>query len=97
MVNSSYTYSVFGLTFSAFAIGGLGYWLPSFLSAVKRFPGDQSTTRLGLVTLSAAIVGIGLGAIIADRLARRNLRALFLVPASAISCPHIWSRSPPRS
>lgn len=84
MVNSSYTYSVFGLIFSAFAIGGLGYWLPSYLAVVKRLPEEQSTTGLGLVTLSAAIVGMGLGAILADRLARRNLKALFLVPAVAI-------------
>ena len=84
MVNSSYTYSVFGLTFSAFAIGGLSYWLPSFLSVVKRLPREQSTLGLGLVTLSAAIVGIGLGAILADRLGRRSLKALFLIPALAV-------------
>jgi MFS family permease len=84
MVNSSYTYSVFGLIFSAFAIGGLGYWLPSFLAVVKRLPEGQATTGLGLVTLSAAVVGMGLGAVLADRLARRGLRALFLVPAVAV-------------
>ena len=84
MVNSSYTYSVFGLTFSAFAIGGLVYWLPSFLAIVKRLPSNESTTGLNLITLAAAIVGIGLGAMIADRLARANLRALFLVPAGAV-------------
>lgn len=84
MVNSSYTYSVFGLIFSAFAIGGLGYWLPSFLAVVKELPREQSTTGLGLVTLSAAIVGMGLGAALTERLARRNSRALFLAPALAV-------------
>src|SRR5262249_35194609 len=32
MVNSSYTYSVFGLAFSSFAMAGLVYWLPTFLT-----------------------------------------------------------------
>ena len=84
MVNSSYTYSVFGLIFSAFAIGGLGYWLPSYLVDVKQLPKEQATNGLMLVTLSAAFFGIALGAIFADRVARRTLRALFLVPSLAV-------------
>ncbi|ODU00251.1 MAG: hypothetical protein ABS79_03700 [Planctomycetes bacterium SCN 63-9] len=84
MVNSSYTYSVFGLTFAAFAIGGLSYWLPSFLAVAKRLPKEQSTTGLGLITLSATVIGIGLGALLSDWLAKRNLKALFLVPAMAV-------------
>ena len=35
MVNSSYTYSVFGIAFSSFAIAGLVYWLPTFLTAAR--------------------------------------------------------------
>ena len=35
MVNSSYTYSVFGLAFTMFAIGGLVFWLPTFLMVVQ--------------------------------------------------------------
>ena len=36
MVNSSYTYSVFGMAFYTFAIGGLAYWLPTFLTVDAR-------------------------------------------------------------
>ena len=36
MVNSSYTYSVFGITFSSFALAGLIYWLPAFLTSGQR-------------------------------------------------------------
>ena len=35
MVNSSYTYSVFGITFSSFALAGLVYWSPTFLTVAK--------------------------------------------------------------
>ena len=43
MVNSSYTYSVFGLAFSMFAIGGLVFWLPTFLMVVKEMPAARVT------------------------------------------------------
>ena len=42
MVNSSYTYSVFGLVFSSFAVAGLVYWSPTFLTATKRIDGRQA-------------------------------------------------------
>ena len=49
MVNSSYTYSVFGLAFSMFAIGGLVFWLPTFLLVVHEMPaGHASSSWLGL-------------------------------------------------
>ena len=31
-------FAVFGLTFTTFAIGGLFYWLPSFLIGVRQIP-----------------------------------------------------------
>ena len=37
MVNSSYTYSVFGITFSSFALAGLVFWSATFLIVVKGF------------------------------------------------------------
>ena len=39
MVNSSYTYSLFGITFSSFALAGLIYWSKAFLTVAKGLHG----------------------------------------------------------
>ena len=84
MVNSSYTYSVLGMAFYTFAIGGLAYWLPKFLTVTKHIPLARATSMLGLITLGAAVLGMSAGGWLADRLARVNPRALFLLPGLAL-------------
>jgi predicted MFS family arabinose efflux permease len=84
MVNSSYTYSVFGMTAYTFAIGGLLVWVPSFLISTRGMPKLYATSRLGLVTLFAALAGMSIGGWASDRLARTNPRALFVVPGLAM-------------
>ncbi|GAC1473219.1 MAG: MFS transporter [Isosphaeraceae bacterium] len=84
MVNSSYTYSVLGMAFYTFAIGGLAFWLPKFLTITKGFEQARATSLLGLTTLFAAVIGMSAGGMLADRLARTNPRALFLVPGLAL-------------
>jgi MFS family permease len=84
MVNSSYTYSVFGMTAYTFAIGGLIAWFPKFLFTTRGIPQNDATTMLSLITFSAAVVGMLAGGWLADRLSRRDPRALFLVPGTAM-------------
>lgn len=101
MVNSSYTYSVLGMAFYTFAIGGLAYWLPTFLTVTKGIDQVRATGLLGLTTLFAAVIGMSAGGWLADRLARTNPRALFIVPGVALiaSVPFtlvaIYSKSEP--
>jgi MFS transporter, Spinster family, sphingosine-1-phosphate transporter len=84
LVNSSFNYSVFGMTFYTFAIGGLAFWLPTFLTVTKGIEPVKANTLLGIATLFAAIIGMSLGGWLADRLARTNPRALFVVPGVAL-------------
>jgi MFS transporter, Spinster family, sphingosine-1-phosphate transporter len=84
MVNSSYTYSVFGLAFSMFAIGGLVYWLPSFLMVVKEIPAERVTMWLSFVIPAAVSLGMVTGGWLADRLLAVNPRLPFLIPGLAI-------------
>jgi MFS family permease len=84
MVNSSYTYSVFGLAFSMFAIGGLVYWLPSFLMVVKDVPAARVSLWLSLAVPAAIMLGMAIGGWLADVTLRVNPRALFLVPAVSV-------------
>jgi MFS family permease len=84
MVNSSYTYSVLGMTAYTFAIGGLLIWFPSFLFTTRGLEQQSASAALGILTASAAIMGMTSGGWLADVLARRDTRALFLVPGAAM-------------
>lgn len=84
MVNSSYTYAVLGMAFYTFAIGGLAYWLPAFLMEARGIEAVRATGFLGLTTLFAAISGMSTGGWLADRMAKTNPRALFIVPGLAM-------------
>jgi predicted MFS family arabinose efflux permease len=84
MVNSSYTYSVFGITFASFALAGLVYWSKTFLTVGKGLAESQVNSSLSLTFLGAAILGTAAGGWMADWSARLNPRALFLLPALAM-------------
>jgi predicted MFS family arabinose efflux permease len=80
MVNSSYTYSVFGITFSFFALAGLVYWSARFLIVVKGFSDFQAGTQFDASLFAAAIVGTAAGGVLTHWSLRANPRALFVVP-----------------
>lgn len=84
MVNSSYTYSVFAMAMYTFAIGGLALWLPKFLVYTRGIDRPKAEFLLSIVTLFSSILGMSAGGWLADRLARQNPRALFLVPGVAM-------------
>jgi len=84
MVNSSFAYTVLGMAFYTFAIGGLAPWLPTFLTVNKGIKLTEATSLLGLTTLLAALTGMTAGGWLADRLAVKNPRALFYVPAAGL-------------
>ncbi len=84
MVNSSYTYSVFGMCAYTFAIGGMLVWVPTFLINTRGLEQGNVGRLLGLVTLAAAVLGMTAGGRVADRLSKTNPRALFLVPGLAM-------------
>jgi len=83
MVNSSYTYSVFGITFSSFALAGLVYWSKSFLTVAKGLSEAQTDTPLALTFLGAAIAGTAAGGWLADWSREGRSRAIFILPGLA--------------
>jgi MFS family permease len=84
LVNSSYTYTVFGLAAFTFAFGGLAFWLKSYLERVKGIPGDQAGLLLGATGLSAMILGMIGGGWISDRLWKRILAAPLWVSGTSM-------------
>jgi predicted MFS family arabinose efflux permease len=84
MVNSSYTYSLFGITFSSFAFAGLFYWSKAFLTVSKGFTVSLVDSLLGMSVLGAALVGTLAGGLLAGWSAAKNPRAMFVVPGVAM-------------
>jgi predicted MFS family arabinose efflux permease len=84
MVNSSYTYSVFGITFSSFALAGLVFWSRTFLTVVKDLTDAQVDSPLALTLLVAAVAGTVAGGWLAGWSSKHNPRALFIVPGLAM-------------
>lgn len=84
MVNSSYTYSVFGMAAYTFAIGGMLVWVPNYLFETRGIAQTRAGMMLGLVTLFAAILGMSVGGWVSDKLAVKKPQALFLVPGVAM-------------
>ncbi len=80
MVNSSYTYSVFGMSAYTFAIGGMLVWIPTYLFSTRGFDQERASQYLAGATFLAAVVGMMSGGWVADKLAKKYPGALFLVP-----------------
>src|SRR5207245_10922233 len=80
MVNSSYTYAVFGMAAYTFAIGGLLVWVPPYLFNTRMFDQERASQYLAGVTFASAVVGMLTGGWLADKLAKTRPQALFLVP-----------------
>ena len=89
MVNSSFNYAVFGMAFSSFAVAGLAYWLPAFLSA-KGMDREQAGWLSIALLLTAAGAGTAAGGWLADTFAATRPGRLFLLPGlsmlAAIGC-----------
>jgi MFS family permease len=84
LVNSSYTYSVFGMAMFTFAIGALGLWAPSFLTDVKGFEKVKATSTLAGITAISSILGMSVGGWLGDKLGKKNPKWLFWIPGTAM-------------
>jgi predicted MFS family arabinose efflux permease len=77
----SFIYNVLATTALTFAVGGLAYWYPSFLSRVRGWDVAQASQLFGSTTVIAGITGTLFGGFLADSWHRQNRKAYFLVSA----------------
>ncbi len=84
MVNSSFNYSLFGLAFSAFAVAGLAFWLPAFLTAKGMEPGQAGRLSIAIL-LAAAAAGTAVGGWLTDTFAATRPGACSCCQASRSS------------
>jgi len=83
----SYVVNTLAMTAMTFAIGGLSFWIPSYIFEYRRQP-DLARINLvfGAITVVAGFLATLLGGVAGDRLTKRFSGAYFLVSGGGMLC-----------
>ncbi len=65
-------FNTVGLTMMTFSIGGLAYWMPSFLELERGFSATQSGIQFGAITAVAGLSGTLVGGVLGDWAERKR-------------------------
>ncbi len=79
--NKAYLSSILGYAAVTFSLGGISWWMPSFLQRIDGRSQSSAAYLMGTITLVAGLGGTVIGGIVAQRWSRTNSKALYLVPA----------------
>jgi MFS family permease len=63
---------VLGYAAYTFALGGLAFWMPTFLERVRHVPAAEATTGFGAIVIVTGFVGTFAGGWLGDRFQRRR-------------------------
>ena len=90
--NRSYLLTVLGYAAYTFAVGGMAFWMPSFLERVRGQPPAEATVQFGAIVVVTGFVGTFAGGWLGDLLLRRSAQAyLWLSGGSALlAAPLAW-------
>ncbi|HXW73600.1 MAG TPA: MFS transporter [Steroidobacteraceae bacterium] len=67
-----YRWPVLGYAAYTFALGGLGFWMPTFLEHVRGVPPSQATTGFGAIVVVTGFVGTLVGGWLGDYCLKRS-------------------------
>ncbi len=79
--NPGYLCAIGGYAMVTFTVGGLSYWMPTFLQRVDGRSQQSAGLIMGAATVGAGLLGTIVGGALAQRWAKSNPGALYLVPA----------------
>jgi len=87
--NKAYLSSILGYAAVTFSLGGISWWMPSFLQRVDGRSESSAAYIMGAITVVTGLGGTITGGAIAQRWSRTNSKALYLVPAisAALAVP----------
>ena len=87
--NKAYLCSILGYAAVTFSLGGISWWMPSFLQRVDGRSESSAAYLMGAITVVTGLGGTITGGVIAQKWSRTNPKALYLVPAisAAIAVP----------
>ena len=81
LTNRAYLSSILGYAAVTFSLGGISWWMPSFLQRVDGRSMDAAGTIMGGITVVCGLGGTIVGGTFAQWWSKRTSRALYLVPA----------------
>jgi MFS family permease len=88
----AYALTVLGYAAYTFAVGGLAFWMPTFLERSRGMTRSEATVSFGAIVVITGFVGTFLGGWMGDYFAKRSQRAYLWL--SALSCliaaPLVW-------
>jgi MFS transporter, Spinster family, sphingosine-1-phosphate transporter len=79
----SYVYCTLGMTAMTFAIGGIAFWMPFYLTG-RPGTGGAPITTFGAIVVVSGLVATYLGGLAGDRLRARHPGSYFLVSGAAM-------------
>jgi MFS family permease len=87
--NKAYLSSILGYAAVTFSLGGISWWMPSFLQRVEGRSQSSAAYLMGVITLCGGLGGTIFGGFVAQRWSRTNSKALYLVPgiSAALAVP----------
>jgi MFS family permease len=87
--NKAYLCSILGYAAVTFSLGGISWWMPSFLQRIDGRTESSAAYIMGAITVVTGLGGTITGGAIAQRWSRTNAKALYLVPAisAALAVP----------
>jgi MFS family permease len=80
---ASYALTVLGYAAYTFAVGGLAFWMPTFLERVRAVPVAQATTGFGAIVVVTGFLGTFFGGWLADYCLRYTRQAYLWVSGLA--------------
>jgi MFS family permease len=87
--NKAYLCSILGYAAVTFSLGGISWWMPSFLQRVDGRTQSNAAFLMGAVTVVTGLLGTITGGVIAQRWSKKTPKALYLVPSisAALAVP----------
>jgi sugar phosphate permease len=79
--NGPYLTSILGYAAVTFSLGGISWWMPSFLHREAGYSIEAAGGLMGPIIVVAGLGGTALGGWLAQVWSRRTAKALYLVPA----------------
>ena len=89
LVNKAYLSSILGYAAVTFSLGGISWWMASFLQRVNGYSQDRAGTVMGGITVVCGLGGTVCGGLLAQWWSKKTPKALYLVPAlsAALAAP----------
>lgn len=79
--NKAYLASILGYAAVTFSLGGISWWMPSFLQRVDGRSESSAAYVMGAITVVTGLLGTIVGGTIAQKWSHKNSKALYFVPA----------------